>query len=233
MNIVKGLIRTLKSSTESNLRTEIGPSHPRGIQRPVYELGEKDLFLPLAPARRGDFGARFDNGIYLGCRSFDGQACIGTPRCRTVRQLSAQERWDTEFVLSIKGTPWSPDGERAGDVNIRVALPEAGGDRGAHPPDVEPSIIPRRMRLTKGDVREVWSHRPMFGLPCHSNRVGESMTFEQRPDREVIEGTGASSSRDGAGNEQEATGGPLVLSEPQPRPAESSVSVDQPPREQR
>ena len=28
MNIVKGLIRTLKSSTESNLRTEIGPSHP-------------------------------------------------------------------------------------------------------------------------------------------------------------------------------------------------------------
>ena len=28
MNIVKGLIRNLKSSTESNLRTEIGPSHP-------------------------------------------------------------------------------------------------------------------------------------------------------------------------------------------------------------
>ena len=28
VNIVKGLIRTLKSSTESNLRTEIGPSHP-------------------------------------------------------------------------------------------------------------------------------------------------------------------------------------------------------------
>ena len=29
----------------------------------------------------------------------------------------------TEFVLSIKGTPCSPDGERAGDVNIRVDLP--------------------------------------------------------------------------------------------------------------
>ena len=168
MNIVKGLIRTLKSSTESNLRTEIGPSHPlipwiiehaaqlknrymlgadgrtpterlrdKGVLRPVYELGEKVLFLPLAPARRRDFGARFDSWIYLGCRSFDGQAYIGTPsgviRCRTVRQLSAQERWDTEFVLSIKGAPWSPDGERAGDVNIRVDLPEARGDRGVHP----------------------------------------------------------------------------------------------------
>ena len=63
-------------------------------------------------------------------------------RCRTVRQLSAQERWDTEFVLSIKGTPWSPDGERAGDVSIRVDLPEARGDRGVHPPDIDPPIIP-------------------------------------------------------------------------------------------
>ena len=43
---------------------------------------------------------------------------------------------------------------------------------------------------------------------------------DQRPDREGIEGTGASSSRDGAENE------------PQSRPAESSASADQPPREQ-
>ena len=32
---------------------------------------------------------------------------LGVIRCRTVRQLSAQERWDTEFALSIEGTPWS------------------------------------------------------------------------------------------------------------------------------
>ena len=56
---------------------------------------------------------------------------------------------------------------------------------------------------------------------------------EQLPDHVVIEGTGASSSRDGAGNEQEATGRPVAVSEPQPRPAESSVGDDQPPREQR
>ena len=43
---------------------------------------------------------------------------------------------------------------------------------------------------------------------------------DQLPDREVIEGTGASSSRDGAGNEAPS------------RPAESSASADQPPREQ-
>ena len=295
VNIVKGLIRTLKSSTESNLRTEIGPSHPlipwiiehaaqlknrymvgadgrtpterlrgRGVQRPVHELGEKVLFLPLALARRGDFGARFDHGIYLGCRSFDGQAYIGTPsgviRCRTVRQLSAQERWDREFVLSIKSTPWSPDGERVGDVNIRVDLPEARGDRGAHPPDIDPPIIPRRMRLTSemferfGLTAQCLGCRAIrtgIGYPAnHTERCRERTEQElekepegaskvardgerikrarheerardmrieepdQRPDREVIEGIGASSS------------------EPPPRPAESSVSVDQPPREQ-
>ena len=54
---------------------------------------------------------------------------------------------------------------------------------------------------------------------------------EQRPDRVVIEGTGASSSR-GAGNKQEATGRPVAMSEPQPRPAEPSVGDDQPPEEQ-
>ena len=55
---------------------------------------------------------------------------------------------------------------------------------------------------------------------------------EQRPDRVVIEGTGASSSRDGAGNEQEASLRPAAISEPQPRPAEPSVGGDQPPKEQ-
>ena len=195
-------------------------------------LGEKVLFLPFALARRGDFGARFDYGIYLGCRSFDGQAYIGTPsgviRCRTVRQLSAQERWDTEFVLSIKGTPRSPDGERAGDVSIRV---------GVHPPDIDPPIIPRRMRLT----REMFER---FGLTaqclgCRAIRTGMTelpgSLATERGSSELgtrrvedlratagsrgHEGTGASSSRDGAGNEQEASGGPVVMSEPQPRPS--------------
>ena len=130
-------------------------------------------YLLLLPDEE-DFGARFDYGIYLGCRSFDGQAYVGTPsgvvRCRTVRQISAQERWDKEFVLSIKGTPWSPDGERAGDVNIRVDLPEARGERGAHPTDIDPTNHPQENAPNWGDVREVWSDCPMSRMPCHSNR---------------------------------------------------------------
>ena len=44
------------------------------------ELSEKDLFLPLALARRGDFGVRFDYGVYLGCRPFDAQGHWNTLR---------------------------------------------------------------------------------------------------------------------------------------------------------
>ena len=198
-------------------------------------------------------------------------------RCRTVRELSAQER-DTEFLLSIKATPWSPDGERAGYVNIRVDLPEAGGDRGVHPPNIDAPIIPRRMRLTRemferfGLAAQCLGCRAIrtgTGYPAnHTERCRERIDLElekepagaprvardrerkkrarheerardmrvedpeQGPDREVIEGTGASSSRDGAGNEQEAMERPVAMSEPQPRPTEPSVGEEQPPREQ-
>ena len=119
-------------------------------------------------------------GSTMGSTSFDGQAHIGTPsgviRCRTVRQLSAQERWDAEFVLSIKGAPWSPDGERAGDANIRVDLPEAGGDRGGHPPDVYPPIIPRRMRLTREMFERFGLTAQCLGCCASRTRTGTQQT---------------------------------------------------------
>ena len=74
----------------------------REVQFPVCDLGDLFLLLPVDAT----FGARFDNGIYLDCRSFNGQAYIGTPscviRCRTVRQLSAEERWDKEFEQHLE-----------------------------------------------------------------------------------------------------------------------------------
>ena len=132
------------------------------------------LFLLFSLARRVNFVARFDYGIYRGCRSFDGQAYFGTPsgviRCRAVQLLSVQERWDTEFVLGIEETQWSPDAERAGDVNICVDLREAGADKKAHAPDIEPPDTPRRMRLTREMFERFGLTTQCFGLPCHSNR---------------------------------------------------------------
>ena len=60
--------------------------------------------------------------------------------------------------------------ERAGEDNIRVDLPEAGDDRGVHPPDVDPPIIPRRMRLT-GEMFERFGPTAQC-LGCHAIRTG-------------------------------------------------------------
>ena len=83
-----------------------------------------------------------------------------------MQDTATEERRDKEFVPSIKGTPWSPDGERDGDVNIRVDLLEARGDRGFHPPHIDPPIIPTKIRLT----REMFER---FGLtaPCSGCRA--------------------------------------------------------------
>ena len=154
VNIVKGLIRTLKCSSESNLRTEIGPSHlpvpwiiehaaqlknrymmgadgrtpterlrGRGVRRPVCELGEKVLFARF-PTRR----------LWRKVRPWD------LPQLQIIRwpgvhwntfrsdqmQDSATAQCSGEMGHRIRAehqrNPWSPDFERAGDVNIRVDL---------------------------------------------------------------------------------------------------------------
>ena len=107
-------------------------------------------------------------------------------RCRTVRELSARERWDTEFVLSIKGTPWSADGERARDVNIRVDLPEARGDRCAHPPDIHTPIIPRRMRIAREMFQRFGLAAQCLGCGAIRSGIGHPANHTERC-REMVE----------------------------------------------
>ena len=168
---------------------------------------------------------------------------------------------------------WSPDGERAGDINICVDLPDARSDRDAHPPGIDPPTIPRKMRLTRetferfGLIAQCLGCRAIrtgIGYPAnHTERRRERIEQElekepeeaskvardrertrrarreerardmriedpdQRLHREAIEGSGASSSRDGAGNEQEVAGKPVAMSAPQPHPAEPSGPVSE------
>ena len=114
------------------------------------------------------------------------------------------------------------------------------------PPNVQDAVPFERelgtRQTTMSDVAKGLSRssrRSLKELP-KSPRDGERIKrardmriedLEQRPGREVIEETGASSSCDGAGNEQNGTERPVAMSESQPRPADLSVGDDQPPRE--
>ena len=190
VNVVKGLIRTLKSNLEENLGITMAQDHPllpwivehapqlrnrflvgsdgktaverlrgRAVARPMFELGEKVMFLPLKGARAGDYDARFAYGVYLGCRGHDGQAIVGTHRgvlrCRTVRPVDAGSKWDASFVDTMKGTPWAPDGNNVGVINIRVDVPKSEEvERMPRPLEMGPEVARRRMKLTKQDFAQ-------------------------------------------------------------------------------
>ena len=55
-------------------------------------------------------------------------------------QRRAWRSWDNELVRSIRGTPWSLDGERAGD-NIRLVNLWTRCDTGVHDLEIAPPII--------------------------------------------------------------------------------------------
>ena len=120
--------------------------------------------------------------------------------------------------------------------NARVAVPSEQelGTRQTTLSDVAKGLSRSLRRSLKEPPGSLATERERIKRARHEERARDMRVEdpEQRPDREVIEGTGASSSRDGAGNEQEATWRPVAMSEPQPRPAEPSVGDGQPPREQ-
>ena len=159
VNVIKGLVRTIKSGIEEKLGHELEATHPllpwvieqsaqlrnrfqlgpdgrtgverlrgRAISRPIFHVGEKVLYLPLKPARDGDYGAKFEYGVYLGCMNSNGQAIIGTAsgtlRCRTVKPLAENLKWDADFARAIQGTPWDPRAQQADEgIGIRIDMP--------------------------------------------------------------------------------------------------------------
>ena len=90
-------------------------------------------------------------------------------------------------MQNIKGTPFSTDGKRAGDVNIRVDFFEARGERGAHPPDTAPPVNIKRLRF----ARELFDEFRLTAqcLGCRAIRTGSGYTaIHTERCRERIEG---------------------------------------------
>ena len=59
-------------------RTPMERTRGRRIKRPVCELGEQILYMPLKAGRGGKYDAKFHKGIYLGSMMRTGETIIGT-----------------------------------------------------------------------------------------------------------------------------------------------------------
>ena len=105
---------------------EFHPTNPS--RRQVVEFGERVYFMPIRPggARQAKLDPKWQDRAFIGIRDRSDEMLImttsGMHKTRNVRRRPESDRWDFEFLMTLKGTPWNPNpaaGEMAAD-----ALPE-------------------------------------------------------------------------------------------------------------
>ena len=84
-------------------------------------------------ARQAKLDPKWQDGAFIGIRDRSDEMLIMTPsgvyKSRNVRRRPELERWDFEFLATLKGTPWIPNpeaGEMAADAlpaDMEVPMP--------------------------------------------------------------------------------------------------------------
>jgi hypothetical protein len=119
---------------------------------PLLPFGEKVVYKPLKKTGdlKNSLQARFKFAFYLGSRSRSGGHFFGTSegvvRCRDVRRLTEDKRWDLEGLKGVKGAPWAPvNGEATLEVPTQVVQEEQDGE-------FRRDLNIKRMMIRRSDV---------------------------------------------------------------------------------
>ena len=108
---------------ERRIAYELHAGEPH--RRRLVEFGERVYFVPLRPggARQAKLDPKWQDGAFISIRDRSDEMLIMTPsgvyKTRNVRRRPESERWDFEFLTTLKGTPWNPNpavGEMAADA---------------------------------------------------------------------------------------------------------------------
>ena len=96
---------------------------------PCVPYGETIMYLPLQTVACSKGEPIKKQGVWLGTIERTEEVTVGTKRgvvkCRTVNRLAANERWDKDMVLGMKGVPWETILGQKGR-HIPVAIIEDG-----------------------------------------------------------------------------------------------------------
>ena len=108
----------------------------KAYRRQLVEFGERVyFFMPIrrGGARQAKLDPKWQDGAFIGIRDRSDEMLIMTPsgvcKTRKVRRRPELERWDFEFITTLKGTPWNPNpasGEMAADAlpaDVAVPMP--------------------------------------------------------------------------------------------------------------
>ena len=84
-------------------------------RRQLVEFGERVYFMPIRPggARQTKLDPKWQDGAVIGIRDRSGEMLImttsGVYKMRNVRRRPESERWDFEFLMTLKSTPQNPN----------------------------------------------------------------------------------------------------------------------------
>ena len=155
----------------SDGKTPVERLRGRISQRPLAEFGETVMHrIQKKPEKLSGLETRWEPGVWLGISSRTNEAVIavdeGVVKCRTVRRVKEEDKWNVERVKAVKGRPRAPDPNKEGDdrIPVSVHIPQAQGQPPQEPQ--APEELTRIIYIKKTDV-ETYGKTP--GCPgCES-----------------------------------------------------------------
>ena len=87
----------------------------------MVTFGEQVAYHPLkgSSTRLNKAEARVEMGIWLGLVSRTNEHILGTSKgvvkARAIRRLPKEERWNTDALAMMRGSPWQPVPSKKGD----------------------------------------------------------------------------------------------------------------------
>ena len=142
--------------------------------KPLAAFGEKVLYLPLKTSSIHHEKAepRMFEAIWLGINARTEEVYVGIEKgvvkCRIIRRLPEEQRWDSELLHKMSGTPWQPvPGYRSDHVPVEIG--EDGSRNDLMEEDNEDAVDYSNVPIEEDLVR----HMVLNSLRGYKTRFGE------------------------------------------------------------
>ena len=177
-----------KYSQGSDGRTAYERIRHERCKTPVVPFGEVVMYLPLRTATHSKGQPARKLGLWLGTIERIEETIIGTMtgvvKCRTIRRLAEDDKWNPELVLKMQGLPWPPVPNKSGQ-HIPVEI----NSRGEAVDEAEENEEPPKESAAM-DEEELEYQRKVHSLHVSRKAVSKYGTAEGCPACNVIDKRG-------------------------------------------
>ena len=137
------------------------------------------------------FDSKWENGVWLGVLDGSGEKVVGTPegciKVRSIRRKPEQERWNHDFMTTLRGVPWEVvPGHPDRDIKSRVIFDRERPLEGEPKTMDEPEEYIKRIYITKKDLDKYGRTEGCHGCRA-SLRGGESKPHNEECRKRIEE----------------------------------------------